>query len=299
MSNQLELRHFRYFLAVAKELHFRKAAELLYISQPGLSRQIKQMEDDLGIKLFTRNNRKVILTQAGKYLQKELTAHFKRLDDILLHAKLLHNGINGKLRLGYVGSAMQKLIPDLLVKFREVNPNVLIHLTETDNRTQIQALLDQDIDVGFVRLERVPKGLEIYPAREENFALVLPENHPVNEKNFKGLVQFRNENFILFDASYSESYYEKVMQIFDDSGFYPNVSHSTVNASSIYRLVENNFGISIVPVSLRYGYNFKIKFIELKNIRQRTALKIVWNTRNSNPVLANFIRVIRSEKHAK
>jgi DNA-binding transcriptional LysR family regulator len=84
------------------------------------------------------------------------------------------------------------------------------------------------------------------------------------------------------------------MQIFDDSGFYPNVSHSTVNASSIYRLVENNFGISIVPTSLRYGYNFKIKFIELKNISQRTALKIVWNTKNSNPVLLKFLGVFKT-----
>ncbi len=291
MSNQLEFRHFKYFLAVAKELHFRKAAELLYISQPGLSRQIKQMEEDLGIKLFERNNRKVELTKAGEYLQKELNNHFKRLDDIINHAQLLHKGIDGKLKLGYVGSAMQELIPELLLKFREISSDVLVNLTEMDNRTQIQALFDMDIDVGFVRLERVPRGLKIHPAREETFSLVLPENHPVDETNFKSLAQFKNENFILFDASYSESYYEKVMQIFDDSGFYPNVSHSTVNASSIYRLVENNFGISIVPTSLRYGYNFKIKFIELKNISQRTALKIVWNSKNTNPVLLSFIGI--------
>ncbi len=293
MSNQLEFRHFKYFLAVAKELHFRKAAELLYISQPGLSRQIKQMEEDLGIKLFERNNRKVELTKAGEYLQKELSNHFKRLDDIINHAQLLDKGIDGKLKLGYVGSAMQQLIPELLLKFREISPDVLVNLTEMDNRSQIQALFDLDIDVGFVRLERVPRGLKIHTAREETFSLVLPENHPVDEQNFKNLVQFKNENFILFDASYSESYYEKVMQIFDDSGFYPNVSHSTVNASSIYRLVENHFGISIVPTSLHYGYNFKIKFIELKNISQRTALKIVWNSKNTNPVLLNFTGIIK------
>jgi DNA-binding transcriptional LysR family regulator len=293
MSNQLEFRHFKYFLAVAKELHFRKAADLLYISQPGLSRQIKQMEEDLGIKLFERNNRKVKLTKAGEYLQKELSKYFKNLDDIINHAQLLDKGIDGKLKLGYVGSAMQQLIPELLLKFREISPDVLVNLTEMDNRSQIQALLDLDIDLGFVRLERVPRGLKIHPAREETFSLVLHENHPVDEHNFKNLRQFKNENFILFDASYSESYYEKVMQIFDDSGFYPNVSHSTVNASSIYRLVENHFGISIVPTSLRYGYNFKIKFIELKNISQRTALKIVWNSKNTNPVLLNFTGIVK------
>ena len=292
MSNQLEFRHFKYFLAVAKELHFRKAAEKLYISQPGLSRQIKQMENDLGIKLFERHSRKVELTKAGLYLQKELITNFKRLDDILDKTKLINDGINGNLKLAYVGSAMQKLIPELLLKFRETNQNVLINLTENDNERQIQALLNQEIDIGFVRLERVPKGLEIHSTLEETFSLVLPKNHKINSSNFENLYQFKDEHFILFDASYSLSYYEKVMQIFDNSGFIPTVSHSTVNASSIYRLVENNFGISIVPTSLQYGYNFKIKFIELANIPQRTSLKIVWNNTNTNPILESFLNVV-------
>lgn len=292
MSNQLEFRHLKYFLAVAKELHFRKAADQLYISQPGLSRQIKQMESKLGIKLFERHNRKVELTKAGLYLQKELITNFKRLDDILDKTKLINDGINGNLKLAYVGSAMQKLIPELLLKFRETNQNVLINLTENDNERQIQALLNQEIDIGFVRLERVPKGLEIHSTLEETFSLVLPKNHKISSSNFESLYQFKDEHFILFDASYSLSYYEKVMQIFDNSGFFPTVSHSTVNASSIYRLVENNFGISIVPTSLQYGYNLEIKFIELANIPQRTTLKIVWNSTNTNPILGSFLNVV-------
>lgn len=296
MGNQLEFRHYKYFLAVAKELHFRKAAEQLYISQPGLSRQIKQMEENLGIKLFERHNRKVALTKVGQYLQKELITHFKRLDDIVKHAKLLNDGMEGNLKLAYVGSAMQKLIPDFLLRFRDTNPNVLINLTEIDNKRQIEALLNHEIDLGFVRMDRVPKGLAIHPALEETFSLALPENHKINQSNFEGLHQFKEEHFILFDASYSESYYEKVMQIFDDSGFYPGIYHSTVNASSIFRLVENNLGIAIVPTSLQYGYDLQIKFIELANIPQRTSLKIVWNTANTNPVLQNFIGIIEAKK---
>jgi DNA-binding transcriptional LysR family regulator len=292
MSNQLEFRHFKYFLAVAKELHFRKAAEQLYISQPGLSRQIKQMEDDLGIKLFERHNRKVELTEAGKYLQKELTANFTHLDDILNHTKLINKGIDGNLKIGYVGSAMQKVIPSLLIKFRKLNPDVLINLTEMDNKRQVEALLNQEIDIGFVRLERVPKKLKIYSLCKETFSLVVPEKHFLTQKNFKNISQLKNENFILFDSSYSESYYEKVMQIFDNSGFSPIISHSTVNASSIFRLVENNFGVSIVPTSLKDGYNMNVRFIELKHIHQRTTLRIVWNNINTNPVLILFLKVL-------
>jgi len=292
MSNQIEFRHYKYFLALAKDLHFRKAAERLYISQPGLSRQIKQMEDDLGISLFERHNRKVELTQAGLYLQKELTTNFKRLDDIVSHAKLLNDGIDGNLKLGYVGSAMQKVIPELLLEFKKKHPNVLFSLNEMDNEKQIQALLKQEIDIGFVRMERVPRGLNIQSVLEDTFSLVLPKDHKINESNFKGLSQFKDESFILFDSSYSVSYYEKVMQIFDDSGFAPLISHYTVNASSIFRLVENNFGVSIVPTSLKLGYDMDIKFIELKEIEQHTTLRTVWNSMNTNPILDNFLNVI-------
>lgn len=289
MSNQIEFRHYKYFLALAEDLHFRKAAERLFISQPGLSRQIKQMEEILGFSLFERHNRKVNLTMAGLYLQKELTNNFKRLNEIVNHAKLLNDGLNGNLNLGYVGSAMQDVIPELLIKFKKTHPNVLFSLKEMDNNKQIQALLNQDIDIGFVRMERVPRGLSILSVFEDTFSLVLPKDHSINESNFINLSQFKNDSFIFFEASYSQSYYEKVMQIFDSSGFSPLISHYTVNASSIFRLVENKFGISIVPSSLKLGYDMGIKFIELNKIPQRTTLRAVWNNKNTNPILKNFL----------
>lgn len=296
MSNQIEFRHYKYFLALAKDLHFRKAAERLYISQPGLSRQIKQMEKDLGISLFERHNRKVELTKAGLYLQQELSNTFTRLDDIIAHAKLLNDGMDGNLKLGYVGSAMQKVIPELLLKYKSKHPQVLFSLNEMDNDKQIQALLNQEIDVGFVRMERVPRGINIQSVFEDTFSLVLPKDHPLDESNFKDLVQLKDESFILFDSSYSESYHEKVMQIFDHSGFSPLISHYTVNASSIFRLVENKFGVAIVPTSLKLGYDMGIKFIEMDKIPQRTTLRLVWNNMNTNPVLENLINTLIPKK---
>ncbi|TXG38455.1 LysR family transcriptional regulator [Seonamhaeicola maritimus] len=293
MSNQLELRHLKYFLAVAEELHFRRAAERLYISQPGLSRQIKQMEDDLGVTLFERHNRKVVLTKAGAYLKKELKLTLKSLDQTLEHAKLLNDGKKGDLKLGYVGSAMQQIIPNLLLDFEEEHPNVVFSLKELDNETQIQELLSFDFDLGFVRLERVPIGLEIKPILKESFCLVLPNTHKMDFENIKDLSKLKDESFILFDPKYSASYYEKVMQIFDDSGFAPIVSHNTIHAGSIYKLVENGFGISIVPKSLAITNNNNIKFIELKKIKQKTTLSVVWNKNNRNPILKDFLGLIK------
>ncbi|OEK08735.1 transcriptional regulator [Flavivirga aquatica] len=292
MGNQIELRHIKNFLVVAKDLHFRKAAERLFISQPGLSRQIKQMEEELGLKLFVRHNRKVVLTQAGIYLKKELARNLKDLRTIFNHAKLLNDGVEGLLKFGYVGSAMQKIIPDLLIKLNKETPNIHFSLKEMDNQKQIDSLISNNIDLGFVRLNRVPRSLNIKPVLKESFCLVLPYDHPINESNFKSLKQFKDASFILFDPKYSASYFEKVMQIFDDNHFTPIVSHNTIHASSIYKLIENKLGISIVPKSLLITSNSKIKFIELNKISQKTTLSLIWHKDNRNPILNKVVKLI-------
>jgi DNA-binding transcriptional LysR family regulator len=291
VSNQLELRHLRYFLAVAEDLHFRKAAERLYISQPGLSRQIKKLETELGYPLFLRNNRKVALTPAGVYLQTEVNRLLQQLDGVLHHANMLNEGVEGTLKFGYVGSAMQNIIPELLVRFRADYPNIRYGLEALDNQQQIDRLMTRDIDIGFIRLERIPQELNRHVVFEDTFSLVLPLEHSLSEQNFTSLAQLQSEPFILFDPAYSLPYYEKVMELFDDAGFSPTVSHRTVHATTIYRLVENGFGLSIVPTSLQMGYQLGVKFIELTNIPQRTTLSAVWRGDNENPALENLVRL--------
>jgi len=292
MSYQIELRHIKYFLAVAEELHFRNAAERLFISQPGLSRQIKALELELGVILFERHTRKVVLTKVGEYLKVSFALQLKTLSHTLENAKMLHDGKKGALKIGYVGSAMQEVIPNLLLRFEKDNSNILFNLKEIDNQKQIEDLLSFSIDIGFVRLERVTNSLEIKIILKENFCLVLPQKHPINQNNFKNLTQFKNESFILFDAAYSSSYYEKVMQIFDNCGFTPLISHNTIHSSSIYKLVENNFGISIVPKSLTQKSGHKIKFIELDMIPQKTTLSVIWNKKNTNPILMDVLNLL-------
>lgn len=296
MKHQIEFRHLRYFIAVAEELHFRKAAERLFISQPGLSRQIKQMEEALGYDLFERSNKRVILTKAGKYLKDEIGLAFKNLEDIFEHAQLIHEGMEGQISFAYVGSAMQNVIPEILLKIREEHPNIHYSLREMENPDQIDALLLNDIDLAFVRLEKVPKGLDIRPVFEDTFSLVVPENFEIDRLNLTSLNQFKQEAFILFDPSYSPAYYEQVMQIFKQSGFQPNISHNTVHASTIFRLVENNLGLSIVPSSLKLGYDMKVKFIELNKIPQRTVLSVAWNLSNRNPILGKILDKVPSVK---
>ncbi|MFT4733366.1 MAG: DNA-binding transcriptional LysR family regulator [Algoriphagus sp.] len=295
MRYQLELRHIRYFLVVAEELHFRRAAARLYISQPGLSRQIKELESHIGVQLFERHNRKVELTKAGIYLKKEFPRHLNAINHAVQHAKHLHDGLQGDLKLGYVGSAMQQIIPDLLMTFRTDYPSVHFTLKEMENQDQIEGLLNRDLDLGFVRLAAVPQELESKVLLKEPFCLVLPTDHALNQKTFKDMSQLRDESFIMFDSQYSPSYFEKVMQIFGDSGYAPKVSHNTIHSDSIYKLVQNHFGISIIPQSLRLDRIKGVKFIVLNNITQRAVLSAVWNPTNHNPMLEVILKMITAD----
>jgi len=179
MSNQIELRHLTYFLAVAQELHFRKAAEKLFISQPGLSRQIKQMEEILETQLFERNKKKVALTPAGHYLKGEVEYIFNHMEKVERQLKLMGDGNSGEIRIGFLGSAMQQVIPKLLLQIKDEYPKVKTSLEELSNFAQVDAVLNDQLDIGFVRLSRVPSTLEMKIVFTDTFSLVLPERYPM------------------------------------------------------------------------------------------------------------------------
>lgn len=292
MSYQLELRHLHYFSIVAEELHFGRAADRLFISQPGLSKQIKYLESILEVKLLDRNNRKVKLTDAGQYLWNEIKQLDDQVENIVHRTRLIHSGFKGNLRVGYIGSAMQNIIPELLNQLDDEYPDIQFDLTEMGNNEQVDRLLHQNIDLGFVRTDNVPQPLKSMIIFEDSFSLVLPINHHIDTTTLDDLREVADEKFILFESSYSQSYYVKVMQIFADAGFTPKVAHHTIHASSIYRLVENGFGISIVPSSLRLGYDLGIKFVELPHVIQKASLSAVWSPDNRNPVMGNVVSIL-------
>lgn len=289
---QLELRHFSYFLAVAEELHFRKAAERLCISQPGLSRQIKQMEDILGVKLFIRDKRKVTLTAAGTYLKKEVEYIFNHLDFTLKQTKLVQAGNLGEVRIGFLGSAMQSVLPDLLIKANQSLPQVQFSLKELANTAQVEALEKDQLDLGFVRLSRVPESLRLKPVFTDTFSLVLPEVHVLDHKTFTGIDQVSKEHFILFSSDYSSQYYDKIMSICEDKGFTPLVTHKSVHAHTIFKLVESGLGVAIVPNSLQKGFKMGVKFLEIPNIPQRAVLYALWKKDNRNPALQPILEFL-------
>lgn len=292
MGYQIELRHLKYFLAVSNELNFRKAADILCISQPGLSRQIKQMEDILGMQLFVRTKRSVKLTEAGIYLKGEAEYVINHLDKTFNQMKLLNEGKAGVVTIGFLGSAMQNVIPDLLVKMNVNFPGIKTNLEEMSNMGQLRMIQDDALDLGFVRLSGVPDGLIMKRVFTDSFSVVLPKNHELNEGNFAELNQLRDDNFILFSRDYSPYYFDKITTICHEAGFSPKISHNSVHALTIFRLVENNLGVAIVPTSLKKGFNLDVKFLEIPNLKEEAILSAVWKEGNRNPALGKILPLL-------
>ena len=288
-SNQITLRQINYFLAVAQFLHYRQAAESLYITQPGLSRQIQLLEESLGLLLFERHNRQVKLTRAGAYFAERWRTWQNELNHILEQGRMIHEGTAGTLSFGYVASAMQNVLPDLLVNIREMLPAVSFDLKEMTNQAQIESLLNDEIDLAFIRSDRVPHELIIKPYHEDTFSGVFPSDHPMNAQTFHSLDQLRDEHFILFEPSYSTYYYQTIMSLFEETDFSPRISHTSVHASTIFRLVEKGFGISIVPSSLQLGYAMDVKFLSLEAYRSRAVIFLARRRNIDHPVLSHLI----------
>ena len=288
----MELRHLIYFQAVAEELNYRKAASRLFISQPGLSRQIKLLEEELEVQLFERDQTGVDLTPAGAYFKQEVDFVLNHLESTQQQLKAIASGKMGELRIGFLGSASNRVLPELLKKLNENFPLISTSLEELSNSAQVEMIQKDKLDLGFVRLASVPEDLEMKPVFRDSFSLVVPENHPVKQSDFQSVGQFQDESFILFSSDYSNYYYEQIMGICRDAGFMPKIRHKSVHALTIFRLVENGLGVAIVPTSLKEGYDLKVRFMEIPGIPQFTELSVIWKPENRNPTLGRVIGLI-------
>jgi DNA-binding transcriptional LysR family regulator len=289
----MELRHLHYFKAVAEELNFRKAADRLFISQPGLSRQIRQLEEELSVTLFDRDQRNVSLTAAGSYLKAEVDFLLNHLEAIKGQLNQIQAGKIGELRIGFLGSASNQIIPRLMSKLNAYQPLVNVNLEELSNSLQVEMVQKDKLDLGFVRLNSVPDELEMKTIARDSFSLVVPTSHPITASDFISMNQFKEESFVLFSSDYSNFYYDQIIGICRDAGFSPKIQHKSVHALTIFKLVESGLGVAIVPTSIQEGYEINVRFMEIPHISQFTELVVIWKTENRNPVLKQVLDLIQ------
>ena len=290
----MEFRQLEYFLGVASELHFSRAADKLFIAQPALSRQIQQLEENLGVLLFERDKRNVKLTPAGEYLRDEAKQVISQLDNISKRTQQIHKGESGEIRIGHPGSAIYSVIPPILTSLRTLFPEIKAKLSEALEHDLFGNLRNRQVDVGFIREPFVDKNITSKVIFEEVFALVLPENHWITPENFINLSQVKDEFFILPPRYTGSVYYDLIVRMCEREGFSPNIAHESNYGATILRLVEHNLGISLMPMSYKFSAAMKIKFIELVNVPERTHLSMAWRKDDTNPVLLNFLKAAES-----
>ena len=200
----MELRHIRSFLSLAKTLNFSRTAEIVHLSQPALSLQIQALEDEIGVKLFERDRRKTALTAAGVAFQREATGGLVQLQQAIQNARLAAQGKLGVVRLGFVSTAGTYLIPNLINKYRTLNPLVEFSLRNILTADQGPMLEEGAIDLGLLRMPfAAGPNLEVAPIHQENFLIVVPSSHALARKSAVRLSETANETFVLYDRAHA------------------------------------------------------------------------------------------------
>ncbi|MBW4450371.1 MAG: LysR family transcriptional regulator [Spirirestis rafaelensis WJT71-NPBG6] len=289
----MELRHLHYFIAVAEELHFSRAAERLHISQPPLSQQIRSLEDELGVKLFERTKRQVQLTEAGKVFLERSYLVLAQLEQAIAVTQQIGRGEVGRLAIGFVGSATYTVLPDILSVFREQFPAVELRLHELTTQEQIQALHHKQVDVGIVRSAIIEPGLSVECILQESLVLALPETHPLSAQTKVSLFALADELFILFPAKMGPIFYEQIINICQQAGFRPKVAQEAVQMQTIIGLVAAGLGIAFVPASLQNFHRRGVIYRPLQEETPKTGLYLAWRQHDSSPVIRAFLSLAR------
>lgn len=247
----IELRHLRYFSVLAEELHFGRAARRLAISQPPLSVAIRQLEDDVGARLFERNSKEVRLTPAGQALRESTRQLLAQAEEAVLEARAVGAGAAGRLRIGFVGAMLYRGLPQALRAFQAAHPVVRVTLAELNSGDQIAELMHDRLDLGFVHTHRMPAELDRRLLVSEPFVACLPARHRLARQRALAPADLRGQPFVLFARSASPDYHERVLSICGEAGFLPEVRHEARHWLAVVSLVSQGLGVALVPDALR------------------------------------------------
>ncbi|AUB34317.1 DNA-binding transcriptional regulator, LysR family [Nostoc flagelliforme CCNUN1] len=289
----MELRHLRYFVAVAEELHFGRAAQRLHMAQQPLSQQIRQLEAELGVSLFHRTKRQVQLTEAGKAFLQEARQVLDKASHAIKVARLVAQGEIGRLAVGFSGFATYSILPKVLQVFRERFPSVELDLEEMTTSAQVQALQNRQIHLGLMIPPVNDASLSLSMILQEPFVVVLPESHPLAKKPELTLSALGNESFILVSRHLEPGYYDLCISLFQQAGFSPKVVQKASHKQTILGLVSAGMGVSLAPASIRNIHRTGVVYTNLNTSIAKVELAAVWRQDESSPILQSFIEVIR------
>jgi DNA-binding transcriptional LysR family regulator len=290
----MELRHLTYFIAVAEELHFSRAAKRLNISQPPLSQQIKQLEEEIGVRLFNRTKRRVEITPAGAAFLIEARRIMAMSEDAVRRTIRADKGEIGHLTVGFIGSANYSVLPQVIREFRRQFQDVELSLTEMNTSHQLEAFRDGRIQVGFLRPPQgiEDKGVSVEPVFREPLMAAIPRNHPLQGERPLPLRLLAKESFIMIPRQRGPGFFDYIIALCQQEGFSPYIVLEASQFHTIIGLVAAGIGIAIVPASMQRS---RIEGVVFRKIAggAETVLDMAWVTNNQSLVLQNFLAVAR------
>jgi DNA-binding transcriptional LysR family regulator len=290
----MELRHLRYFVAVAEELHFGRAAALLRMTQPALSKQVVSLERELGVQLLDRNKRVVQLTAAGQVFLERAKQLLSQADETIQLTQRTARGEVGQPIVGFTATAAYTVLPDLVRQFRDRFPAVELTMQELCTEAQVTALNRGDIDLGFLHPPIDQRGLSLLPIWTESFVAVLPTQHQLLQNDSLSLSDLANEAIILHPRAEGPVLYDQFVRQCQQVGFQPQIVKEVGAHQTRICLVAAGMGITFVPESVRpllLGAAVECRPIDALPLQLQFAA--VWQQNRAVPTLRELLAMVR------
>jgi len=293
----VELRHLRYFVAVGEEEHFGRAAERLHVVQPALTRQVRQLEEEIGCALFERLKRGVRLTEAGKSFLEEARRLLADLGRSVDRTRLVAQGKVGRLRVGFSDTATYSgELPSILHNFRTRWPDVRLELFPSSSVAAGEQLRRQEVDVAFVYV--VPsdlRELKSHTISVERWVLALPRAHPLVKSKRVRLRDLKGEPFVWFPRPVAPPLHDRVLAACHAAGLTLNIVQEVNNPTTMLSLVAGGIGLSFTITSAARTKPDSVVLREVEDLRDTSELATIWRADNKVPALQKFIEMVRNQ----
>ena len=298
----MELRHLRYFVAVGEEQHYKRAAQRLRVAQPALSRQIQDLEEEIGFKLFDRLPRGVKISAAGKCFMEDARRILHEVNEAAARAGRVASGQSGTLRVGFVESiSWHGVVPDSFRQFRERQPDAELQLKPASSFELTEAVQSGRLDVGFVfTIANIGCELAQLPLASLNLMLAVPKGHPLTKFKRLRLRDLNDAAFVWFPRRESPAYYDRLMhECFRGGLKSPHVVQEGVNEATILSLVSCGLGVAFVSSATRWRCPESVVLLPVTDLKLPLPLAVVWRKDNASPLLAKFVDDVRSLPEVK
>lgn len=294
----MDLRQLKYFVTVAEELSFVRAAQRLHMSQPPLSQQIKALEEDLGVELLFRTRREVKLTDAGRVFLAESRELLEKAQAVAHRTRQAAGGEHATLRVGMATSALFHVLPSLLDRVRVQLPSVTLTITDMNSDEQVRSLTVDRIDLGFIHARPDTRGLARCNVVTDSFAVALPATHALAGKADLSLRDLQDDAMVAFSRDHAPALFDALIASCQQENFSPRIAHVARHPASLMQMVQLGLGVSIVPRAYANAAMREVVFRQLPTMAARLRIDAIWREGNAAPGLRRVVdEVLRSFAH--